>query len=168
MITRTAGEQSPSLLNHDLYRVFNFKRCPANTRIYHAMVEWPFHNFSHEYRRFKFVYKLIKFTNLIGKLGECLNHYPRAPARLNLLWVKMTWSGWQMKKNENVRSESPVCRKWSHSSEMQNDALMHPEGWNGNKTRNICIAFVQCWPNVLDVALTLCKCYANVFCLLGI
>ena len=27
---------------------------------------------------------------------------------------------------------------------------------------NICITFVQCWPNVEDVGTTLYKCYANV------
>ena len=35
------------------------------------------------------------------------------------------------------------------------------------QAQNICITFVQRWPNVFDVGPTLYKCYANVLCLLG-
>ena len=34
--------------------------------------------------------------------------------------------------------------------------------------QNICITFVQRRPNVFDVGPTLCKCYTNVLCILGI
>ena len=34
------------------------------------------------------------------------------------------------------------------------------------QTQNMCITFVQLWPNVLDVGPTLYKCYTNVLCLL--
>ena len=35
------------------------------------------------------------------------------------------------------------------------------------QTQNICITFIQCWPNVFDVGPTLYKCHINVLCLLG-
>ena len=35
------------------------------------------------------------------------------------------------------------------------------------QTQNICITFIQRWPNVFDVGPTLYKCYTNVLCLLG-
>ena len=35
------------------------------------------------------------------------------------------------------------------------------------KARKLCLAFVQCWTNVEDVALTLCTWYTHVLCLLG-
>ena len=38
---------------------------------------------------------------------------------------------------------------------------------NSRQTQNICITFIQRWPNVEDVGPTLYKCYTNVFCLLG-
>ena len=34
------------------------------------------------------------------------------------------------------------------------------------RTQNICITFVQRWPNVFDVGPTLYKCYTNILCLL--
>ena len=33
------------------------------------------------------------------------------------------------------------------------------------QTQNICITFIQRWPNVFDVGPTLYKCYTNVLCL---
>ena len=35
------------------------------------------------------------------------------------------------------------------------------------RTQNMCIIFIQRWPNVFDVGPTLNKCYTNVLCLLG-
>ena len=35
------------------------------------------------------------------------------------------------------------------------------------RTQNICMTFVQCWTNVEDVGLTLCKSYTTVLCSLG-
>ena len=40
-------------------------------------------------------------------------------------------------------------------------------GMQSQQTQNICIAFIQCWPNVFDVDPTLYKCYTHVSCLLG-
>ena len=33
--------------------------------------------------------------------------------------------------------------------------------------RYVCIAFIQCWPNIEDIVPTLYRCYTNVLCLLG-
>ena len=61
-------------------------------------------------------------------------------AILDLQWMKMTWSGWQMKKNillllkqshESFHCKTPSFRKLSRYSEVQNDALMHREGLKG-------------------------------------
>ena len=68
-----------------------------------------------------------------------IHHKPRiAVAIPDLWWIKMTWSGWQMKKillflkqfHKNFCSKTtmPGLRKLSHSSEMRNDALIHREG----------------------------------------
>ena len=40
------------------------------------------------------------------------------------------------------------------------------EHYQSQQTQNICITFVQRWPNVFDVGPTFHKCYANVLCLL--
>ena len=54
--------------------------------------------------------------------------------------MKMTWSGWQMKKislllkqfyNKKIRSKIPKRGKLIHSSEMQNDTFMQREGLKG-------------------------------------
>ena len=63
------------------------------------------------------------------------NHYkPRiAAAILDLWWMKMTYSGWQIKKyifkqfQENFPYKSPRCRKLSNFSEIKNYAVMHRE-----------------------------------------
>ena len=41
-------------------------------------------------------------------------------------------------------------------------------GGHTQQTQDICITFIQRWPNVFDVGPTLYKCYRNVLCLLGI
>ena len=68
-------------------------------------------------------------------------HYkPRiAVAILDLQWMNMTWSGWQMKKILLLLYsymtvfviKPPGFRKLSHSSVMWNDVLMHREGLKG-------------------------------------
>ena len=67
-----------------------------------------------------------------------IQYKPRiAVAILDLYWMKMIYSGWQMKKNalllfkqfqKKNRSKTPRCRKLGHFSAMKNDALMHREG----------------------------------------
>ena len=68
-------------------------------------------------------------------------HYkPRiAVAILDLQWMKMTWSGWQMEKNSVIIKqfnkincfETPNFRKVRSFLDMQNDALRHREGLKG-------------------------------------
>ena len=40
-------------------------------------------------------------------------------------------------------------------------------GNTSQQTQNICITFIQCWPNIEDVGPALFKCYTNMLCLLG-
>ena len=51
----------------------------------------------------------------------------------DLKWVANENKKWLLLKQfqENVRSETPMCMKLSHSSDMQNDAFMHREGLKG-------------------------------------
>ena len=68
-------------------------------------------------------------------------HYKQriAVAILDLQWMNMTWSGWQMKKillllkqfHDSFCHKPPGFRKLSHSSVMWNDVLMHREGLKG-------------------------------------
>ena len=83
----------------------------------------------------------FKFEMSICILNCSLNLPSSSTASRELLSQFSTRSGWRWlevgvrwKKQIvviavpwNFRSKTPKCRKWSHSSELQNDVWMHPE-----------------------------------------
>ena len=98
---------------------------------------------------------MTQLTHLVGHLlsGNQMRStvfpFPLTPPPPPYTLIPLTCTIW---------SCPTLCRRWANAGDVS----------AAQQTENICITFVQRRPNVEDVGPTLYKCYANVFCLLGI